>query len=424
MGIEPVPAVPAHGLRAHVAGHAPPALLRATQLPLSTGQELLTAAALAPTVPRASRTLAAGLDPTAAVEALTRAAIDALAAGESKSSTQARRSAQTSYEQFASAHGLPPYPLTFSNAVLFVTDYVVARGNNPKSLTGLLCHVRQAAAVQGVSGGLTDADRPALNRVIEGLERSYAGQNARGQAAPLRLTDLDKILTALGPTPTPAQRHEVLALLVLTQGVLRPGELAKLRGGNVHYALVPGAAPSDSPPLADIDYVELTLVNPKTEQKGTQTVFIVPRPDRFNAVPQLRELLLTKGADDPLFTRTIRGVVSSKPLTNTIVSSIVRKWVLDAGIAPDAAAARAFRGHSGRRGYTLDLDDAGETTAATRQGRWATEQGQAAYMGGARRIRVAGLARAQPVPTQTTFAAAKRPRVAVAQAASAKRSRR
>ena len=235
----------------------------------------------------------------------------------------------------------------------------------------------------------------------EGLRRSHPEQNRRGQAAPLRMESLGRILDALGATPTATDAHEVLALLVGHAGIMRPGELAGLTAGDLRYVLVAGAgAPVGglTPPLTDIEYIRVTLKNPKTKKGGTQDVVLVRREDRYDTVGPLRALLAAKGAGDPLFTRTVHRKPSPKAMTPAILTAVLRKWLRRAGV--DAKDTKLWSGHSGRRGGVVDLDDAGEPEAATRQGRWASKEGQDAYMGAAKRVRVEGLRRLQPVAEQ------------------------
>ena len=334
-----------------------------------------------PTIPRRPTALAETDTPASAVAALTAAAATAYMAGESAASSDARRSAATTYAEFTRAHELPAFPVSLQTLAVFATHYVTTKGNSPGSLTGLLSHVVQASLASHPTAHLSDADRAVLGRVVEGLARTYIGQNATGKAVPIRLADLDRILTHLGSiSSTEADRHEVLSLLCQEQLLLRAGELAKVCKQDITWVLHPGAAASPDPPLSAISYAEVRLASPKTAKKGTQVVGLAHRDDRFDTIAQLYALLQTKASNDLVFTRTVHGKMTQQPISSVTVTSIVRKWVLAAGVVKSADEAKTYRSHSQRRGGARDLRDAGHADASTSQGRWATQAGQDAYV--------------------------------------------
>jgi len=297
--------------------------------------------------------------------------------------------------------GCPPgVPVSFSTLVRFCVWYVALKPNRApyvglphaaSTLHSKISALKAAASKDawawtptnaltfgGVPGyALTEAENRTLVGIVRALAKIYPTGD-RCRKLPMRLAFLVRIWDWYDRAPSWARSRDRVWQAIGHQGLLRVGELVKLRAANVR--LIRDAA-------GVVVAVQIELVGAKTADYtdeatgGRQFVTIASRPDACDAVGPLlawmrgrgtltdaNELVAGRGGD-LLFPAAEDGL---EAIPKEYVATTLREGL--AGIGLDPSFIASYSGRSLRAGGATDMRDSGvEWHVIVMQGRWRSD---------------------------------------------------
>ena len=216
-----------------------------------------------------------------------------------------------------------------------IARYLALRAGALRSST---LHRRLAAIASAHRDrGLADPTKaPMVRRVLQGIERKHG--TAITQAAPLLITDLVRIIAAMGQSLMDLRDRAVL--LAGFFGALRRSEIAALDVCSI-------AKTSDG--------MALLIARSKTDQAGHgRVVHLYARPDAFCPVAAIEDWLAASGIREGAVFRAVEGGTSIGRLSGRTIAEIVKKRVAAAGLPADR-----YSGHSLRAGFATSAALAG-----------------------------------------------------------------
>lgn len=254
----------------------------------------------------------------------------------SESTKRAYRSDWRRFEAFCSIHRFSPLPATDETVCL----YVVERSEHSRVDT-IIRAVCAIGKIHEWNGHRNPTKNENLHAIMEGMKRKK--YIPKDKARPITISLLVRMIDKTDPSIIGTRDSAMI--LSGWFGALRRSEISKLRIGDVSIT-ERGA--------------ELTLITPKGNQSGDETVNIPRIPSRICPVSALETWLsrYDYGPEYPLFPSLgLRGKklwipkddTVHRPMCDRMVSEIVKKYIAFCGENP-----KRYSAHSLRRGLSTE----------------------------------------------------------------------
>ncbi len=221
---------------------------------------------------------------------------------------------------------------------------------NPRTITRRMTALRQWHKLQGVDD---PTQHPRVSKTLRGIARLHG--RPKQQAAALRLSDLDKIITLLSKQHSLMAARNKALLLVGFFGAFRRSELVSLTWEHIQFAS---------------DGMIITLARSKTDQTGEGAACVIPFGNETRC--PVRALIHWREVSGQwagtIFRRiTKTGQVRAEAIGPRYWNRLIRQLAIDAGIAN----AERISSRSLRRGLATEAARLGASMPAIqRHGRW------------------------------------------------------
>ena len=296
-------------------------------------------------------------------------------AGLSKSYRAKIAAAWRDFNAFLNAARLPDGRITFAGLTRFYLYRIENMGLEPKGLHGWRSAFDNYTRAYGIQWSLTPAEESFLKDMVNGLIRTYKGQNARQPRRPFRLGDLKALVGLLENEPTEELASQVLQCGVAYYGALRTGEHTE---GHLLFEHVEFQRKGAGPLTRET----VTGVTIKIPDSKTGKLDALPQQTHFARVEGDADMVLRLwdhvqlyqrpgGGKEALFTRFDRdGRRTHEPVSYQMFVNSVRTLLVRAGVA----GAGEVTSHSFRQGRAMDLHANGVPLETIRiVGRWKSD---------------------------------------------------
>lgn len=253
----------------------------------------------------------------------------------------------------AAAHEVPAFPAD-PGAVANWLAARAAAGQAYATLRTALAALRAGHVALGIA---FDTRAPAIETVMRGIGRVHAREQR--QVEPIRATDINEILAALGGDPRALRDGALLAL----------GYMFGLRRSELVAIDLSDQGGGDGAVRIGAREVTLVLARSKTGVAGSVETVVIPRPPVATAVAAIERWVSSAciATGSPLLRRVDRSGRVLGRLHDQSVATIIKRRIcehlLRQGVDAAAAAAESarFAGHSLRVGFAVTAAEHGAT---------------------------------------------------------------